>query len=188
MPKVSGSAPRALRSATTRASARAETLGSARSPSANSVSAAYRRGDTVMALPLSAEIERRDDRHAHMADAKAGGDRHRREQMRGVEQADIELVAHIRPRHFAHQLDIETFGRGKAVVDGDDQRRQRRPAGCSQCEVLSDSFEQLRRGEHRLCDLDDLLVFVHGGLAQQRVGLVPPSSSSPSSARPWRGR
>ena len=42
--------------------------------------------------------------------------------MRGVEQADIELVADIRPRHFPHQRDVEPFGRRKALVDGDDQR------------------------------------------------------------------
>ena len=43
-------------------------------------------------------------------------------QMRGVEQADIELVAHVRPRHFAHQFDVEPFRRGEALVDRDDQR------------------------------------------------------------------
>ena len=42
--------------------------------------------------------------------------------MRGVEQADVELVADIRPRHFPHQRDVEPFGRGKPLVDGDDQR------------------------------------------------------------------
>ena len=41
--------------------------------------------------------------------------------MRGVEQADVQLVAHVGPGHFAHQLDLEPFGRGKALVDGDDQ-------------------------------------------------------------------
>ena len=56
-----------------------------------------------------------------MADAEAGGDRDRRQQMRGVEQADIELVAHIRPRHFAHQIDVEIFGGGEAEIDRDDQ-------------------------------------------------------------------
>src|SRR4051794_14252515 len=46
----------------------------------------------------------------------------RRDQMRGVEQPDIELVAHVRPRDFGHQLDIQTFLRGKALVDRDQQR------------------------------------------------------------------
>ena len=43
--------------------------------------------------------------------------------MRGVEQADIELVAHVRPRHFPHQRDVEAFRRRKSLVDGDDQGR-----------------------------------------------------------------
>ena len=42
--------------------------------------------------------------------------------MRGVEQADVELVAHVRPGDFAHQLDIQAFGCGEALVDCDDQR------------------------------------------------------------------
>ena len=42
--------------------------------------------------------------------------------MRGVEQADVELVAHVRPRHFAHQLDVEAFLGGEALVDRDEQR------------------------------------------------------------------
>ena len=57
-----------------------------------------------------------------MADAEAGRDRDRRDEMRGVEQADVELVAHVRPRHFAHQLDVEPFLGGEALVDGDQQR------------------------------------------------------------------
>ena len=43
--------------------------------------------------------------------------------MRGVEQADIELVADVGPRHFPDQRDIEPFGRAKPLVDGDDQGR-----------------------------------------------------------------
>ncbi len=42
--------------------------------------------------------------------------------MRGVEVADIELVAHVRPRDFAHQLDFEAFRRRKALVHRDQQR------------------------------------------------------------------
>ena len=41
--------------------------------------------------------------------------------MRGVEQADIELVADVRPRHFPHEVDFESLLRGKSLVDGDDQ-------------------------------------------------------------------
>ena len=43
-------------------------------------------------------------------------------QMRGIEQADVELVAHVRPRHLAHQLDVEPFLGGEALVDRDEQR------------------------------------------------------------------
>ena len=60
--------------------------------------------------------------------------------MRGVEQADIELVADVRPRHFAHQRDVEPFGGGKALVDGDDQRGgidQRNEADMQRCRHFS---------------------------------------------------
>ena len=57
-----------------------------------------------------------------MAEAKARRDRDRCEQMRGIEQADIELVAHIRPRHFPDQLDIEAFRFRKSLVHRDDER------------------------------------------------------------------
>jgi hypothetical protein len=57
-----------------------------------------------------------------MADAEAGRDRDRRQQMCRVEQADIELVADVRPRHFAHQRDVEALGRSKSLVDGHNQR------------------------------------------------------------------
>jgi hypothetical protein len=42
--------------------------------------------------------------------------------MGGVEHADVELVAHVRPRHFADEIDIESFGGGEALVDRHDQR------------------------------------------------------------------
>ena len=73
-------------------------------------------------VAVHAERERRDDRHLDVAEAEARGDRHRRDQVRGVEQADVELVAHVRPRHLAHEIDVEAFGRGEALVDRDDQR------------------------------------------------------------------
>jgi hypothetical protein len=55
-------------------------------------------------------------------EAQARRDRDRRDQMRCVEQSDVELVADVRPRHFAHQFDIESFGRRKALVHRDQQR------------------------------------------------------------------
>ena len=67
------------------------------------------------------ERERGDDRHLDVAEAQARGDRHRRQQMGGIEDADIELVAHVRPGDLAHQLDIEPFGCGEAAVDRHDQ-------------------------------------------------------------------
>ena len=73
-------------------------------------------------IAIEAKIERRHDRHLDVSEAEAGGDRHRRQQMGGVEHADIELVADIGPRHLPHQRHIEPFGGRKALVDGDDQR------------------------------------------------------------------
>jgi hypothetical protein len=43
--------------------------------------------------------------------------------VRGIEQADVELVAHVRPGHFANKLDVEPFGGGEAFVDRDNQGR-----------------------------------------------------------------
>ena len=56
-----------------------------------------------------------------MPEPEARRDRDRRQQMRGIEHADIELVAHVGPRHFPHQRDVESFGGRKALVDGHDQ-------------------------------------------------------------------
>ena len=44
--------------------------------------------------------------------------------MRGVEQPDVELVAHVRPGDFARQLDVEALDDGEALVDDDKQRRR----------------------------------------------------------------
>src|ERR1700722_8711025 len=43
--------------------------------------------------------------------------------MRGIEQADIELVADIRPRHLTHELHIEPLGLRKTLLDRNDQGR-----------------------------------------------------------------
>src|SRR5262245_532506 len=74
-------------------------------------------------IAVEAEIERRQDRDLDVTDAETGGDGDGCQQMRGVEQADIELVAHVRPRHLAHELDVEPLRRRKALVDRDDQGR-----------------------------------------------------------------
>ena len=42
--------------------------------------------------------------------------------MGGVEYSDVELVAHVRPRHLADEIDVEAFRGGEALVDCDDQR------------------------------------------------------------------
>jgi hypothetical protein len=52
-----------------------------------------------------------------VTEPQARCDRHRRNQMGGVEHADVELVAHIRPRHFADEIDIEPFRGGESLVD-----------------------------------------------------------------------
>ncbi|MGY4418853.1 hypothetical protein ACVWY2_001278 [Bradyrhizobium sp. JR6.1] len=77
-----------------------------------------RYGDGVAVEP---EIERRCDRHLDVPEPEARGDCHRRQQMSGVEQADIELVADVRPRHFPYQRNIEAFSRRESLVDRDDQ-------------------------------------------------------------------
>src|SRR3979490_19185 len=74
-------------------------------------------------VAVEAEIERRRNQHLDVSEPEARRDRDRGQQVRGVEQADIKLVADVRPRHFPYQGDIETFGRGKSFVDGHDQRR-----------------------------------------------------------------
>src|SRR4051812_49980292 len=43
--------------------------------------------------------------------------------MRGIEHADVELVAHVRPGHFANELDIEACRGRESLVDRNDQRR-----------------------------------------------------------------
>src|SRR5262249_14376264 len=75
-------------------------------------------GDCVT---VQAKIEGRGDRYLDMAEPEVGGDRDRRKQMRSIEQADVELVAHVRPRHFPHQRDVEALGLGKTLVHRDDQ-------------------------------------------------------------------
>ena len=41
--------------------------------------------------------------------------------MRRIEQADVELVAHVRPRHLADERHVEAFRGGEAAFHGDDQ-------------------------------------------------------------------
>src|SRR5262249_17636053 len=65
-----------------------------------------------------------DDRTFHVAEPETRRDGDRRQQVRGIEQADVELVAHVGPGHFANELDVEPFGGGKPLVDGDDQGRR----------------------------------------------------------------
>ena len=84
--------------------------------------AACSAGDTVIALPLMPRLKGATIGTLTWPMPEARGDRDRRQQMRGVEQADIELVADVRPRHFPHQRDVEPLVRGKSLVDGDDQR------------------------------------------------------------------
>src|SRR6266436_8845122 len=74
-------------------------------------------------LAVEAEIEGSCDRHLDVSESEAGRNRYGCQEVRGVEQADIELVADIRPRHFPHQRDLKPFRRGKSLVDGHDQRR-----------------------------------------------------------------
>ena len=93
-------------------------------------------------IAVEAQIEWRHNWHLDVSKPEARRNRYRRQQMRGVEQADIELVADIGPRHFPHQLDVEPFGRRKALVDGDDQRGgvdQRNEADMQRCRHFNSS-------------------------------------------------
>jgi hypothetical protein len=81
------------------------------------------RGRDRNGIAVHAQAERRDDRHLDVTEAQARCDGDRRDQMRSIEQADIELVADIRPRDFPHQLDVEAFLRREALVHCDKQRR-----------------------------------------------------------------
>ncbi len=79
-------------------------IGSKRSPSSSAISAACSAGDTVMALPLSPRLNGAAIGTFDMAKPEARGDRHRRQQMGGIEQPDIEEVAGRSDRgHLSHQ-------------------------------------------------------------------------------------
>jgi len=73
-------------------------------------------------VAVKAEMEGRHDGHLDVPEPEARSDRDRRQEVRGVEQAGIQLVADIRPRRFPHQRDIEPLRSGKPLVDRDDQR------------------------------------------------------------------
>jgi hypothetical protein len=73
-------------------------------------------------IAVDAKIERNDGWNPDMAEPQARGNGNGCQQMRCVEQTDIELVAHIRPGHFPHQSDLQPFGRGKTLVYRNDDR------------------------------------------------------------------
>src|SRR5258708_7497889 len=73
-------------------------------------------------IAIKAQIKRRNERYPHVTDAEAGCDRNRRQQMRGIEQTEIELVANIRPRHLAHQFNFDPLLLRKAHIHCDQQR------------------------------------------------------------------
>ena len=80
------------------------------SPSASASNRRMQRRRNGDGIAVQSKPKSRDNRHFDVPKPEARGDRDRRQQMRGVEQADIELVAHIRPRHLPYQLDIEALG------------------------------------------------------------------------------
>ena len=87
-------------------------------------------------IAVDAEIKGGNDRDLDVAEPEARSDRHRREQMRRVEQADVELVPHIRPRDLPHERHIEPQLGGKSLVDRHDQGRginQRDEADMQRC-------------------------------------------------------
>jgi hypothetical protein len=64
------------------------------------------------------EIERERHRHGrpHAADAERRGDGGGAEHMGRVEQADVQLVAQIRPGHLAHEFEVQPLGLREALV------------------------------------------------------------------------
>ena len=74
----------------------------------------------ALARVVAARKTRGHDRHLDVTEPEARCDRHRCDQMRGIEQTDVELVAHVRPRHLADEIDVEAFRGGEALVDCDD--------------------------------------------------------------------
>ena len=121
-------------------------------------------------IAVHAEPERRDDRHLDVAEPEARRDRDGRDQMCGVEQPDIELVAHVRPRHLAHQLDVEALGRAEPLVDRDQQRGRVRERDESDAQPVA----HLNSSAAVMTDCATSAIFLFsfiGGLAQQGVGL-----------------
>ena len=72
-------------------------------------------------VAVEAKVERCRNRNLNVPKPKAGGDRDRRQQMRGVKQSDVEFVADIGPRHLPHQRDVQSLGCGKTFINGHDQ-------------------------------------------------------------------
>ena len=105
-----------------------------------------------------------------MAETEARGDGNGRDHVGGIEQADVELVAHVRPGHLAHQFDVEAFCRGKALVDRDDRGGGVAERNESDAQAFVAHLNSSAAVIDRLRHLGDLLVLVHRGLAQQRVG------------------
>ena len=73
-------------------------------------------------VAVQTEIKGRNDGYLDLRQAERRCDGDRRQQMGCIEQADIELVADVRPRHLAHQCHVEAFGSREAFFDGDNQR------------------------------------------------------------------
>ena len=64
-----------------------------------------------------------DHRHADAVDAQRQRERQRRQDVRGVELAQRQLVAHVGPRHFAADLDFESLALIGAQLLGQHDRR-----------------------------------------------------------------
>src|SRR5664279_3421649 len=97
--------------------------------------------------------------------------------MRGVEQADIEFVADVRPRHLSRQRNVEPFRGGKSLVDGDDQGSsidQRNEAYAKRCGHFSNS-EAVR------IDWAISPIFFFSRIALERSSTYASSSVSPFS-------
>ena len=72
--------------------------------------------ETVMALPPSPSENGAISGVRQMPDAERRRDGHRPEHVRGIEVADDQPVADVRPRGLAHEPQVEAFGRREALL------------------------------------------------------------------------
>src|SRR4029453_12291452 len=181
MPKVSGSRPFRLRAATTRARAAAETRGSARSPCASHLSAAWRAVVTVMALPLrprlnGARIGTRTWPRPRLEATATGAKRCAASnwpilsRSRTLDQEISRTSSTSRPWARAKPLSTATI---KAAASASGMKPIFRGTGAAVPtglkSVVMSALEKVDGAYQTVGDVADSLAFTHGGTAQKGV-------------------